>query len=165
VKEIGGDERRLGVVGQNVGVVALRGGNALALCDVFDGAQEIAIGGGFLKVLLFGGGHHTRFDALHEVVAAAIEKHADIVYGFRVAGAGGEPGDARSEAAVNVVLQTGAGMVFGEIDKARGNKKALVNEMQDAASKAGRKVGAKIERAVLLDAAREIDAGIFFRTG
>ncbi len=53
-------------------------------------------------------------------------------------------------------------MILREIDEARGNKKALVNEMQDAASEAGRKVGAKIERAVFLDAAREIDAGIFF---
>jgi len=67
---------------------------------------------------------------------------------------------------VNVVLQTGRGWFLVRSTKHEGTKKALVNdEMQDAASKAGRKVGAKIERAVLLDAAREIDAGIFFGQG
>src|SRR5208283_3220498 len=162
VKEIGGDKRRFGVVGQNVSVVALRCRDALALFDVLDGAEEIAIGGGFLKVLLFGGGHHALLDAFHKVMAAAVEKHADIAHGFSVAGVGGKAGDAGSEAAVNVILQAGAGMILREIDKTRGNKKALVNEVQDAASEAGRKVGTKIERAVFLDAAREINAGIFF---
>src|SRR5208282_1631679 len=135
---------------------------ALPLFDVLDGAEEIAIGGGFLKVLLFGGGHHALLDAFHKVMAAAVEKHADIAHGFSVAGVGGKAGDAGSEAAVNVILQAGAGMILREIDKTRGNKKALVNEVQDAASEAGRKVGTKIERAVFLDAAREINAGIFF---
>src|SRR5208283_1727057 len=145
VEKIGGDERGFRIVGQNVGVVALRRGNALALFDVLDGAEEIAIGGGFLKVLLFGGGHHALLDAFHKVMAAAVEKHADIAQGFSVAGVGGKAGDAGSEAAVNVVLQARARMILGEIDKTGGNQKALVNEMLDAAREAGRKVGAKIE--------------------
>jgi len=39
VKEVGGDQRRLRVIRKDVGVVALGGGDALALLDVFKGTQ------------------------------------------------------------------------------------------------------------------------------
>ncbi len=61
VEEIRSDERRLGVVSEDVGVVTLGGGDALALFDVFERAEEIAIGGGLCAVRDFlrgrGGGH------------------------------------------------------------------------------------------------------------
>jgi len=56
VKQICRDERRFGVVGEDVGVVTLGGGDALALFDVFERAEEIAIGGGLFVEFFLGGG-------------------------------------------------------------------------------------------------------------
>jgi hypothetical protein len=74
VKKIGGNQRRLRVIGEHVGVVALRGGNALALFDIFQGAQQVAIGGGLLEEFLLRGGGHALFQALDQVVTAAFEE-------------------------------------------------------------------------------------------
>ena len=119
VEEIGGDERRFGVIGKHIGIVALRGGDALALFDVVERAEKIAIRGGFLEALRFGCGEHALFDAFHQVLAAAFEKHARVAHGFRIALVGGQPGDAGPEAAVNVILQAGARMIFRQIDDSR----------------------------------------------
>ena len=152
-------------MGENVGVVTLCGGDALALFDVFESAKKVAIGGGLFELFFFGGGRHAGFEAFHQVVAAAFEKQADIAGGFGVALVRGEPGDARTEAAMNVILQTGARMAAREIDSTARHKKPFVNEMEYAAREACREIGAEIERAVLFDAAREIDARIFFGSG
>ena len=118
VKEIRGDERRLGVVGEDVGVVALSGGNALALFDVFERAEKIAIGGGLFEEFLLGGGSHAFFEALDQVVALAFQKEPSVAHGFRVALVGGQSGDAGTKAALDVVLQTGTRVIAREIDVA-----------------------------------------------
>src|SRR5579864_6056631 len=61
VKKIGGNERRLGVIGEHVGIVTLCRGDALTLLDIFQGAQQIAVGGGLLEELLLGRGAHALF--------------------------------------------------------------------------------------------------------
>src|ERR1700687_5669378 len=132
MEQIRGDQRRLGVVGEDVGVVTLGGGDALALFDVFQSAQKIAIGGGLFEEFFFGGGGHAGFEALHQVVALAFEKEAGVAKGFGIALVGGETFDARAQTALYVVLQAGAWMIAGEIDVARGNEKSFVNEVQDA---------------------------------
>src|SRR5882757_5791159 len=110
VEEIRSDERRLGVVGEDVGVVTLRGGDSLALFDVFERAEEIAIGGGLFVEFFFGGGGHALFETFHEIVAAAIEEQAYVVGGFGVAFVSGESGHARAQATMNVILQAGTRM-------------------------------------------------------
>ena len=102
VEEIRGNERRFGVVGKNIGVVALRGGNALAFFDVFERAEKIAIGGGLFVEFFFCGGGHALFEAFDEIVAAAFEKQSHVARGFGVALVGGEAGDAGTETAMNV---------------------------------------------------------------
>ncbi len=56
-------------------------------------------------------------------------------------------------------------MVAGQVDVARRDHEAFVNEREDAAGQIGWKIGAEIERAVFFDFAGEIDARIFFVGG
>ncbi len=165
MEKIGSYQRGLGVVSEDIRVVALRRGNALALFDVFQGAEQIAIGSGLFEEFFFGGGGHAGFEALHQVVALAFEKKAGIAKGFGVALVGGEAFDARAEAALDVVLQARPRVIAGEVDIAGRHEKSLVDEVQDAARQAWGKIGPEIERAVFFDFAREIDAGIFFGGG
>ena len=165
MEKIGGNQRRLGVIGENVGVVALRGGDALAFFDIPEGAKKIAVRSSLLEKFFFGGGHHALFQTLDEVVAAPFQEHADVARSLRIAVVRGKTSDARAETAVNVVLQARAGMSAGEVDGAGWNEKALVDEVENAPGEASGKVGAKVEGAVFLDAAGEIDARIFFRGG
>ena len=62
----------------------MRGGDALALFDIFESAEKIAIGGGLFEKFFFGGGGHALFEALDQVVALAFEKEARVAHGFRV---------------------------------------------------------------------------------
>ena len=71
----------------------------------------------------------------------------------------GQAFDAGAEAAVNVVLQAGAGMVAGEIDLATGNEKAAMDELDDAVGQVAGKVGAVVGGAVLAQAAGDEDFG------
>ncbi len=71
----------------------------------------------------------------------------------------GEAFNAGAEAAVNVVLQAGAGMVAGEIDLATGNEKAAMDELDDAVGQVAGKVGAVVGGAVLAQAAGDEDFG------
>ncbi len=128
VEQVGSDQRRLRVIGEDVGVVALGGGNALALFDIFERAEKIAIGGGLFEEFLFGGGGHALFEALDQILAFAIEEQAGVANGLGVLLIGGEAGNAGSVATLDVVLQAGARMVASEIDVARRNHEALVDE-------------------------------------
>ena len=78
VKQICGNQRRLRIVSQNIGVIALRGGDALPLLDILQRAQQIAIGGGLLEKFLLGRGGHAFFQALDQIVAAAFKKQPRI---------------------------------------------------------------------------------------
>src|SRR5690348_17996750 len=72
VEEIRGDERGFGVEREDVGVVTLGLGDALALFDVFERAEEIAIGGGLLEEFFFGGSGHALFERFDEVAALSV---------------------------------------------------------------------------------------------
>jgi len=43
VEKVGSDERRLGVISENVGVISLRCGNALSLFNILQRPQQIAV--------------------------------------------------------------------------------------------------------------------------
>src|SRR5579871_3088179 len=105
VEEICGDEGRLGVVGENVGVIALGGSDALALFNVLQCAKEVAICGGLFEEFFFRGGGHALFETLDEIVAATIEEETNIVRGFGVTFLCGEAGNAGAETAMNVILE------------------------------------------------------------
>ena len=108
VKEIHGDLGRLGIPGQHVGVFAFGGGHLLALFDLFERAQQVAVARGLLVALLLGGLRHALAQAGDQIVAAAFEKRARVARGFGVAFVGGQsPATHGPQAAVNVVLQAG----------------------------------------------------------
>ena len=67
-------------------------------------------------MLGFGGGLHAGGEDLLELVGAAFEEELDVADGLFVDLGCGEAFDAGAEAALDVVLQAGAGMVAGEID-------------------------------------------------
>ena len=98
-------------------------------------------------------------------MAAAFEERARVVRGLGVALVGGESGDARPQAAMNVILQAGARMVAREVHGAGRDAEMFVNEVHDAVRQAMREVRAEVERAVFAQAARDVDARIFLEGG
>ena len=83
VKEVCGDERRFGVIGKHVGVVALGCGDALAFFDVFERAEQVAIRRSLLVHFFFGGSRHSFFQALDQIVPAAFEQESHIARRLR----------------------------------------------------------------------------------
>jgi hypothetical protein len=89
-------------------------------------------------------------------------KQAHVADRGRVRVVGGEAFDARSQAAVNVILQARLGMEAREVDLAGRHQKMAVDEVHQAVRQVGGKVRAEIGGAVLAQAARDVHARIFF---
>ncbi len=90
---------------------------------------------------------------------AAFEEELRVADGLLVDFRRGESFDAGAEAAMNVVLQAGAGMVAREIDLATGDEKAAMDELDDAIGEVAGKVRAVVGGAVFAQAARDEDFG------
>ena len=149
MEEIYGQAAVLKVVAEDVGVVVLLGcGDALFLLELVHGGELVAEARGGFELLGFGGGHHARGERALQFGVAAFEKKLRVADGVLVGVGGSESLDAGPEAAVNVVLQAGAGMVAREIDFATGQEKAAVDELDHAIGEVAGKVRAVIGRAV-----------------
>ena len=98
-----------------------------------------------------------------QVVAAAFQKSARVARRLGVFLVRGKAGDAGTPAAVNVILQAGARMLPRQVHGAGGNAEVFVNEMHDAVGEAVREKRPEIDRAILAQAARDVDARIFFK--
>src|SRR5260221_9637439 len=140
-----GDEWRLCVIRKHVSIIALRGGDALALLDVLQRAQQIAIGGGLLEKLLFCGGGHALIETLHQIMAFTLEKHPGIARRLGIALIAGESVHAWALAAFDVILQARPRMTARQIHRAARHQETLVNEMQNAPSQARGKIRPKIK--------------------
>src|SRR2546427_10931187 len=101
VKKINRDLGRLGIPSEHVGVIAGSGGNLLALLDLFEGVQEIAVTGGLLVTLAVRGLHHALAETGQEVVAAAFQKSARGAGRLRVFLLFSKTGHTRVPAALN----------------------------------------------------------------
>ena len=163
VKEVHGDLRRLGIPGQDVGIVAGRRGDLLALFDLLERAQEVAVSGGLFVTLGLGSLDHARAEADQQVVAPPFEKRARVVRGFGIFVVGDQAGDARAPAAANVILEARARMLPRQIDGAGRDAERLVNEVHDAIGEAMGKERAEIDRTVFAQPARDVHARIFFK--
>src|SRR2546428_4087502 len=128
VKKIYGDLGRLGIPSEHVGVIAGGGGNLLALLDLFEGVQEIAVTGGLLVTLAVGGLHHALAEAHQEVMAPALQKSARVAGRLRVFLLRSKTGHTRAPAALNVILQAGTRMRPGQVHGAGRNSEVFVNE-------------------------------------
>ena len=161
MEEIHGHQRRLRVPGQHVDVVPLRGGNFLAFFDLGERAQQVAIRRGLLEAFGVGSLHHARFEALHQVVAAALEKQFRVARRFRVFLIRGQSGNARPVAAANVILQAGPRVRARQVHRAGRNAKRFVDEVDDAVREAVREKRPEVNRAVFDQAPRHVHARIF----
>ena len=148
------------VIAEDVGIVALNGGDALLLVQQLDGRDEIAILGRQFVLLALGCGRHALLQRARQIGAAAFEKHPHVVNGFGVALGRGQSFHARSQAAPDVVLQARPRIVAVQVELARGNQKVPVDEIDDPIGQAGREVRPEVERAVAAQAARRIDPRI-----
>ena len=121
VEEIDGQAAVFKVVAKDVGVVVvLRRGDALLFLELVHGGELVAQARGGFELLGFGGGHHACGEGALELGVAALKKKLRVANGLLVGLGRGESLDAGAEAAMNVVLQAGAGMVAREIDLATG---------------------------------------------
>ncbi len=93
---------------------------------------------------------------------AAFQEQAHIAHGAGVSVVGGEAFHAGTQAAVDVVLQAGLGMVAGEVHLAGRHQKVPVDEVHQAVRQVARKVRPVVSGAVLAQAARDIHARILF---
>ena len=162
VKKIDGYQRRLGVPGQHVGVIAFGGSHFLAFVEVLQGAYQVPQRCRLFVHFAAGGLLHAALKTEQQVVSPAFQKHFHVARGLRKTIVGGQAHDAGSQAAVDVILQAGAGMHAQQVHGATGNLEPFVNQMNDAIGQAGREVGAKIDRAIFLQAPGDVDARIFF---
>ncbi len=165
VKDVDGDLRRLGVPGDDVGVVTIGRGNFLALVHFFQSFQQVAIAGGLFEALFVRRQFHALFEAAREIVAAAFEQKFYVARGFGVAFIGDEAGDAGAEAAVNVILKTGTRMRARKVHSAGWHAEMFVDEVDEAVGETRREVRAEINRAVFIETPRDVHAGEFFVGG
>jgi hypothetical protein len=98
---------------------------------------------------------------VEEVAVAAVEEEAGVADGGGVGFGGGEAFGAGAEAAVDVVLEAGVGVLAVEVDVATGNFEVAVDKVDEAVGEVGGEVGAVV-LAVFFEAAGDVDAGEFF---
>ena len=154
------------VIAEDVGVVVELGrGDALLFLELVHGGELVAQARRGFELLGFGSGHHARGEGALQFRVAALEKELRVADGLLVGLGRGEAFDAGSQAAVNVVLQAGAGMVAREIDLATGQQKAAVNELDYAIGEVAGKVGAVICGAVFSETSSDEDLGKAIREG
>ena len=103
------------------------------------------------------GGGHALLEGFVEVGGAAFEEKLRVTDCFGVGLGGGEVFDAGAETAADVVLQAGARVVAGEVDLAAGQKKAAMDEVDDAVGEVAGEVGAVVDAAVAAEAAGDED--------
>ena len=165
VEEIDAEERRLGVPGEDVRIVAHGCGHLLAFFDFFESSEQVAEGGGFFKALFVGGTLHALGEASAELGLATVEKEADVAGGLGVAFVGDKSRHARAVAAVDVIFEAGAFVGAHEVHGAGGHLEPFVDELDDAIREAGGEVWAEVERAVFFEAAGDVYAREFLGGG
>ena len=87
---------------------------------------------------------------------AALQEQAHVAHRRGVGVVGGETFDARSQAAMDVVLQAGFGMAPLQIHLAGGHQEVAVDEMHQPVRQVGREVRAEIRGAVLAQPPRHV---------
>ena len=156
VKQVQRHQRRFRVAAENVDVVALGGRHLLPLFDLLDGGQQVAQRGRFLESHLARRRFHAPAQIARQVGVPALQKLPHVAHRGVVRLARGQALHARPQAAVNVVLQTGLGVVARQVHLARRHQKMAVDEMHQPVRQVGREVGTEIGGAVLAQAPRHV---------
>lgn len=160
VEEVDGEHLVFEVEAEDVGVVVVGGGDALFVLGLVDGDDLVAEAGGELELHVFGGGFHAGREELFELLGAAFEEELHVPDGLLVDVGGCEAIDAGAEAALDVELQTGTGVVAGEVDLAGGNQKGPVDEVDETVGEVAGEVGAEVLAAIFAELAGDEDLGV-----
>ena len=146
------------MIAEDVGVIALGGGDALAFLQLLDGRNQVAISCGAFVFLRRGCLLHALVQRAAQIGGTAFQKQLHVAHRFLIGLGSGEIFHARAQAALDVELQAGTRMKAREIDLARGNQKIAVDEIDDAIREVGGEVRAVVGAAVFAQAARDVDA-------
>src|SRR5579863_5510867 len=160
VEEIHSQELPFLVEAEDVHVFAVARRHLLALAELLDGCEHVAVARRILILLAFGRLLHRLAQHLGQVAVAPGEQQSHQAHGFGVALGRGQALDARTQAALDVVLKARPRMIAREIHVARGYPEAAMDEVHDAIGEIRREVRAIVMRAVLLQAPRHVDARI-----
>src|ERR1022692_1586030 len=123
VEDIQRHQRRLGVDGENIDIVALGRGHLLALVEFLHGGQQVAQRAGFFEPRGLRRGFHTGAQFGGKVGVPALQEQAHIAHCAAIRVIGGQPFHAGPQAAMDVVLQTRLGMVARQVHLARRHQK------------------------------------------
>ena len=156
MKQVHGEHPFLAVVTEYIGIIAFRGGDALPLLQLLDGGDQIAIPGRALVLFGLGGLLHARLQRSGEIGGTAFEKQLHISHRFLISRRRGQGFDARAQAALDVVLQAGPGMVTREIHFAGRHQKVAVDEIDDAVGEVRGDVRTVVSAAIFTEAACDV---------
>ena len=95
----------------NVSIVALAGRDALTFHEILDRADEIAVLGSRLVLLLTGCTVHPPPQGTRKISLTTFQEELHITHGFRIDLGAGKVANARSETTLDVVLQTWARVI------------------------------------------------------
>ena len=129
MEEVDGQHAVLVVVAVDVRIIAIRRSHALSLLHLAHGDQQIAVPGGEFEELRGCCCLHALFERAAQFGLPAFQEHLCIAHRLPVVLGRGEVLNARSQAALDVVLQAGPGMVARKIDLATGQEKAAVDQV------------------------------------
>ena len=133
------------VIAEDVGVVAFDGGDALLLLQLLHGRDQVAIlGGAFILLRLGGLLPCARAATATRSVWSPFEKQLHVAHRFLVDLRRRQVFHARSQAALDVVLQTRPRMIARQIDLARRNQKVAMDQIDDAVGQVGGEVRAVV---------------------
>ena len=160
VEEVYGEHVVFEVETEDVGIVAFRGGDALALTGLVDRAELVTEACGELELHVFGGSSHTLHESRFEFVCLALEEELGVLDDGAVVLRRDQAFDAGTCAALDVVLQTWPRMVAFEVDFAAGYKETFADDVSQAMGEVAGEVGAEVGRAILAQTAGDEDLGM-----
>jgi len=160
VEEVHREHVVLIVVAEDVDVVAVGRSDALLLLHLVHGDEQVAIFCCELELLGGRGRLHARFERAAELLLASFEKQLRIAHGFAIFLGRSQAFDAGAEAALDVVLQAGTGMIARKIDLATGQQERAVEQVRDAVRQIAWEVRTVVGAAILAQPAGDEDLGI-----
>ena len=163
MEEVDREHLVLVVIAEDVGVLVVRGCDALLVLHLVDGDDLVAEPRRQFELLVLGGGFHALRQRLLQFIGLAFEEELDVADGLFVGLGRGQAFDAGAQAALDVVLQAGARMVAREIDLAAWDQEAAMDQVDQPMREVAGEVWAKVGAAVLAQAPRDEDFGVAVR--
>ena len=160
MKEIHGQHAVFMVIAVDVRIVAVRRGHALSLLHLAHGDQQIAVPGGEFEELRGCCCLHALFERAAQFCLPAFQEHLCVAHCLPVVLGRGEVLDARSQAALDVVLQAGPGMVARKIDLATRQEKAAVDQVDHPVRQVAGEKGSVVCASVLAQPAGHKNLGV-----